>query len=194
MTNVVKYKAIVIGTSAGGLSALIKILSPLSRNFPIPIVIVQHRAKDNKSLLEQVLQQRCKIKIKQADEKEAILGGYVYIAPSDYHLLIESNQTFSLTSDEPHLFSRPSIDVLFQSASLVYRDKLVAIILSGSNSDGAEGIASVKKYGGLTIAQEPGEAEFEEMPKAAIKTKSITYIWTLCQIGDYLQEIDLQLR
>jgi two-component system chemotaxis response regulator CheB len=183
-----KYKAIVIGTSAGGLYALTKILSKLPSNFPLPIVIVQHRAKDQKDLLEEVLQSKCKIKIKQADEKEAIENGIVYLAPPDYHLLIEVDETFSLSADEPWLYSRPSIDILFESAAIVYREKLIAIILTGANSDGSRGIVAINNFGGLTIAQQPVEAEYPDMPKAAIETKKIKYIWTIAQIGDFLMK------
>src|SRR5205814_2345259 len=116
-----KHQIIVIGASAGGLHALIPLLEPLPADYPIPIIIIQHRAKDQKELLEEVLQQKCKITIKQADEKEKIKTGFVYIAPPGYHLLVEQDQTFSLSSDERALFSRPSIDILFETAAEVFR-------------------------------------------------------------------------
>jgi len=184
-----KYKTIVIGTSAGGLFALSVILEQLPPGYPVPIVVVQHRSKDQKSLLEEVLQLKCRISIKQADEKEKIEAGFVYIAPPDYHLLVESDQTFSLSSDEPVHFSRPSIDVLFETAALVFKDTLIGIILTGANDDGAAGIAAVRKYGGLTIAQNPGEAQFALMPEASIKTKAVQYIWPLAEIKDFLLKI-----
>lgn len=180
------YKAIVIGTSAGGMYALIKILSKLPVNFPLPIAIVQHRAKDQKNLLEEILQSKCKIKIKQADEKEAIENGIVYIAPPDYHLFIEADETFSLSADVPWLYSRPSIDILFESAAIVYKEKLIAILLTGASNDGSQGIVTVSNYGGLTIAQEPSEADFPDMPIAAIKTNKVHFIWTIGQINEYL--------
>ncbi|MEK7432251.1 MAG: chemotaxis protein CheB [Cyanobacteriota bacterium] len=179
-------KVIVIGTSAGGLSALSFILENLSENYPFPIIIVQHRSKDLKNLLEEILQNKCKIKIKQADEKEKIQSGFVYIAPPDYHLLIENDMTFSLSSDELVHFSRPSIDVLFESAAMVYKDKLIGIILTGANSDGAKGIKIINESGGLTIAQNPTEAEFPFMPNASIQTNNIKYIMTLTEITNYL--------
>src|SRR5207244_3342963 len=111
-------------------------------------MVVQHRARDQKYLLEEVLQSKCKIKIKQADEKENIQSGFVYIAPPDYHLLVEADKTFSLSSDEQVRYSRPSIDVLFETAAVVFKDTLVAIILTGANNDGSAGIVEVKKYGG----------------------------------------------
>lgn len=183
------YRAIVVGTSAGGLHALTFLLNQLPPDFPIPIVVVQHRSKDQRDLFEEVLQSKCKIKIKQAEEKEKIMGGYVYTAPPDYHLLVETDMTFSLSSDELVLYSRPSINVLFESAAIVYRDSLAGIILTGANNDGASGISMIKKYGGLTIAQSPAEAQFPVMPDASIKTKNIQHIWTLAEIKKFLLRI-----
>jgi two-component system chemotaxis response regulator CheB len=192
MTPVVakKYDAIVIGTSAGGLYALIALFQDLPVDYPVPIIVVQHRAKDQKDLLEEVLQSKTKIKVRQADEKESISPGFVYIAPADYHLLIEKDKTFSLSADEHVHYSRPSIDVLFESAALAYRDHLVGIILTGASRDGAEGIKWIKKCGGLIIAQHPGDADYPFMPKAAIATKQVEYIWTLSRIKKFLLEIN----
>ncbi|MEO6720632.1 MAG: chemotaxis protein CheB [Ferruginibacter sp.] len=184
-----KYKAIVIGTSAGGLVALTTILQALPVYYPVPILVVQHRSKDQRDLLEEVLQSKCAIQIKQADEKEKIEGGLVYIAPPDYHLLVESDETISLSADEPVGFSRPSIDVLFESAAIVFRDKLAGIILTGANSDGSKGIEMIAKFNGTTIAQNPSEAQFSVMPKSAIETKKIKYILTLKEIQEFLLQI-----
>lgn len=183
------YGAIVVGTSAGGLHALTAILQELPPDYPIPIIVVQHRSKDQRDLFEEVLQSKCKIKIKQADEKEKIISGYVYTAPPNYHLLVESDMTFSLSSDEPVLYSRPSINVLFESAAEVYRDQLAGIILTGANNDGAAGISMIKKYDGLTIAQSPEEAQFPLMPAASIGTKKIQHIWKLVEIQNFLLKI-----
>ncbi len=184
-----KYNAIAIGTSAGGLFALSGILDELPAGYPIPIMVVQHRSKDQKDLLEEVLQNKCKIRIKQADEKETIKGGFVYVAPPDYHLLVEADKTFSLSSDEAVRFSRPSIDVLFETAAIVYKDTLAGIILTGASSDGAAGITVIKEYGGLTIAQDPAEAQFPFMPESSIQTKAVQHIWTLSEIKKFLSEI-----
>jgi len=184
-----KYKAIAIGTSAGGLFALSNILEKLPAGYPVPMMVVQHRSKDKKDLLEEVLQSKCKIRIKQADEKEKIESGSVYIAPPDYHLLIEADETFSLSSDEPVRFSRPSIDVLFETAAMVFKDTLVGIILTGASNDGAAGMVVIEKYGGLTIAQDPAEAQFPFMPDASIKTKAVQHILGLSEIEKFLLEI-----
>ncbi|MDB5273586.1 MAG: cheB [Chitinophagaceae bacterium] len=183
------YEAIVIGTSAGGLIALASILKGIPHNYPLPIIVVQHRAKDPKDLLEEVLQSKCVIPIRQANEKESIQKGTVYIAPPDYHLLIENDRTFSLSSDELIQYSRPSIDVLFESAAAVYRNKLVGIILTGANHDGASGLALIKKLGGFTIVQDPLEATFPIMPEAAIQSTQTTHIWNLSAIQHFILHI-----
>ncbi|MEI9944316.1 MAG: chemotaxis protein CheB [Chitinophagaceae bacterium] len=183
-----KYKAIVVGTSAGGLYALTELLQGLPVNYPVPVIVVQHRSKDQRDLLEEVLQSKCVIKIKQADEKENINSGYVYIAPPDYHLLVEDDKTFSLSADEAVRYSRPSIDVLFQSAAMAFKNSLIGIILTGANSDGATGMMTIKKYGGLTIAQDPGEAQFPVMPRASIEN-GVDHTWTLKDIHQFLLKI-----
>lgn len=187
-----KYQAIAIGVSAGGLHALIFLFEQLPADYPIPIMVVQHRAKDRQELLEEVLQNKCKIAIKQADEKEKIKGGVVYIAPPGYHLLVEQDRTFSLSSDEHVSFSKPSIDVLFESAAEAFKQYLVGVILTGANDDGAAGIKIIKKYGGLTIAQQPLEAQYPFMPQAAINKGGVGYVWTLGEIQKYLSQLALQ--
>jgi two-component system, chemotaxis family, protein-glutamate methylesterase/glutaminase len=182
------FDAVVIGTSAGGLYALTSLFERLPVNFRLPVIVVQHRSKDERNLLEEVLSQKCKIRIIQANEKEAIKAGVVYIAPPDYHLLIERNQTFSLTSDQKVNYSRPSIDVLFETAAMVYKDRLLAIILTGANHDGAAGMKLVKAYGGRSIAQHPDTAQFPAMPKAAIDSGAIDLILDLKEISRFLTE------
>lgn len=186
MRNKTVYKAIVIGTSAGGLTALSSLLKVLPADYPFPIIIVQHRIKDQRCLLEEVLQYQCALTIKQADEKEAIKNGVVYIAPPDYHLLIEEDRTFSLSVDEHVLFSRPAIDVLFESAAIVFREQLVGILLTGASRDGAQGMSTIKEYGGKTIVQQPEEADFPFMPEAAIKTGMIDQVCTLLEMQHFL--------
>ena len=183
------YNAIVVGASAGGLSALSVVLEKLPESYPLPIIVVQHRSKNPKELLEDVLRDKCKIRVKQVDEKENIGGGTVYIAPPDYHLLVETDKTFSLSSDEYVRYSRPSINVLFETAAIAFGDELIGIILTGANNDGAAGISAIKKYGGLTIAQHPDEAQFASMPAASIKTNDVDHIWTLSEIQHFLLKI-----
>lgn len=183
------YEAIVIGVSAGGLTALTRILGVLPANYHVPIVVVQHRSRDERTLLEEILQTKCKINIRQAEEKEPILSGAVYFAPPDYHLLIEENKTFSLTYDQPENYSRPSIDVLFETAAIVFGSKLAGIILTGANADGSSGIKMISRNGGTTIAQDPATAEYPEMPQSAIKTGYIQKIMDLDAIGKFLLEL-----
>jgi len=183
------FDAIVIGASAGGLYVMTRLLQPLPPSFPLPVIVVQHRSKDERSLLEEVLQQKCAIRIKQADEKELIQKGTVYFAPPDYHLLIENDRSFALSFDAPVNYSRPSIDVLFESAADVYKERLLGIILTGANSDGALGIKRIGMQGGTTIGQSPETADYPEMPKAAINTGYVRHIMTPDEISRYLLEL-----
>lgn len=183
------YKAIAVGTSAGGLKALTTILGELPVNFPLPVMIVQHRSKEQRDLLEEVLQSKCSIRIKQADEKEKIEKAIIYIAPPDYHLLVEWDETFSLSADAPVRFSRPSIDVLFETAANVYKQQLIAIIMTGANNDGSEGIVAVNRKGGLTIAQDPADADYPFMPSAAIRTKAVKEVLSLEEIKSFLLKL-----
>lgn len=190
----VNYEAVVIGASAGGLQAFLTLLAGIPENYTLPIVIVQHRAKEEKYLLENVLQQKCRIKVKQADEKEQITAGFVYVAPPNYHLLVEHDKTFSLSSDKTVKYSRPSIDVLFETAAEVYKDGLVGIILTGSNSDGANGMKAIRRHNGLTIAQNPDEAQYPEMPAASIRTGAIKRILLLKEIHQFLIQLSKNRR
>jgi two-component system chemotaxis response regulator CheB len=181
-----KYSAVAVGVSAGGLGALSKLLGQLPSDFSLPIIVVQHRSKQEKALLEELLQSKCKIRVKQADEKEKIEGGTVYLAPPDYHLLIERDHSFSLSTEPPVMFSRPSVDVLFETAAEVFGPGLIAIVLTGANHDGAAGISQVRQHGGTTIAQDPRTAEFPRMPQAAIQTNCVDRILNLDEIADFL--------
>ena len=180
------YDAIVMGASAGGLYVLISILKQLPPDFSIPVIVVQHRSKDERSLLEEVLQPKCKVHIKQADEKEPIQGGFVYFAPPGYHLLVENDATFSLSCDAPVNYSRPSIDVLFETAADVFKQRLLGIILTGANKDGARGIRKISLLGGTTIAQQIDTADYPDMPQFAINTGCVQHIMTPDAIGLFL--------
>ena len=184
------FGAVVVGTSAGGLAALTTLLSGIPAQFSLPMLVVQHRSKQETDLLEMVLQKKCDVKIKQADEKELIRQGTVYIAPPDYHLLVENNHALSLSIDAAVNFSRPSIDVLFESASVVFKERLIAIVLTGANDDGADGIRSVAHRKGVTIAQNPREAVYDAMPKAAIETGAVQHILTLKEIQEFLIRVE----
>ncbi len=179
------YECIVIGVSAGGVETLTLLLPRLPEDFSIPVIVVQHVSKEQTGYVL-TLDKKCNIKVKEVSEKEKIEPGTAYLAPANYHLLIEENRTFVLDSDEKVNFSRPSIDVLFESAAEVYREKLVGIILTGSNSDGAQGIRMIKSLGGVTIAQNPESAKYKEMPQSGIDTGMVDHIMDLEQIYDFL--------
>jgi two-component system chemotaxis response regulator CheB len=178
------YEAIVMGVSSGGLTALKILFSGLPKDFSTPIIIVQHINPLSDSQWIKLLNDKSNLNIKEADEKESIEPGNVYIAPPNYHLLIEKNKTFSLTVDERVNFARPSIDVLFESAADAYKDKLIGVILTGSNNDGTQGIKCIKKYGGLVVIQDPETAESSFMPASAMAAVQPDYVLSLKGIVD----------
>lgn len=179
-------KAIVIGASAGGLQALSTLFSLLPIDLKVPLVIVQHMHWSENDGWISVFEPGCPLVVKEAEDKEEICAATVYFAPPDYHLLIERDGTFALSVDEKVNYSRPSVDVLFESAAHVYHSQLLAIVLTGANNDGAEGIRVVKKCGGTTIAQDPATAPFAAMPQAAIDTGAIDKVFSLEEIGEFI--------
>jgi two-component system chemotaxis response regulator CheB len=181
--------AIVIGGSAGALEALAVILPALPSSCDVPIVIVVHLPPAAPSLLPTVLQPRSALLVKEAEDKEPVLGRTIYVAPPNYHLLVERDRTFALSVDDLVHFSRPAIDVLFESASEAYGSKLAGVVLTGANADGAAGLAAIKKRGGLTIAQAPGSAVVPMMPEAAIDTGAVDHVLTPAGIAALLLEL-----
>jgi len=181
-----KYKAVVIGVSAGGLTALSVIFSGLPRNFPLPVMVTQHLHPDDDISLAEILRPKSLLRIVDAVDKMTIYPGTIYLAPPNYHLLIERNGILALSTDRKTNFSRPSIDVMFETAAYAYSDELIGMILTGANNDGAEGIRLIKDFGGLTIAQDPETAAFPVMPGYAIATGKIDKIFTLEEIGSFL--------
>jgi two-component system chemotaxis response regulator CheB len=184
-----QYEAIVIGVSSGGLKALKIIFSDLPSDFAVPVIVVQHIGPRSENGWIKLLNDSCDIPIKEADEKENVAAGNIYIAPSNYHLLIEKDKTFSLTIDERVNFARPSIDVLFESAADVYREKLIGIILTGANNDGTKGVQRIKECGGTVIIQDPVTAESSYMPSSAFAAIKPDYVSALDQIGVVLIKI-----
>ena len=183
------YKAVVIGVSTGGMNVLKNMLPSLPADYDFPVIVVQHISAHSSGSWIDILNNISPLIIKEADEKEKIEKGYVYIAPPNYHLLIEQDETFSLSIDEKVNYARPSIDVLFESASQVYRDKLIGVVLTGENSDGAIGLEKIKRLGGLAIVQDPETAEASAMPASAIASAVPDYILPLKEIINLL--IDL---
>lgn len=181
--------AVVIGASAGALEALSSMLPLLPPDFPLPILIVVHIPPDKRSVLAELFEAKCQIEVVEVEDKEPIKPGTVYFSPPDYHLLVEGEDRLALSSEEPVLFSRPSIDVLFESASDVWGERLISIILTGANSDGAKGVKAVSAAGGTVIVQDPGEASASAMPEAAIAAAPAAIVMRLNEIAVYLRRI-----
>lgn len=181
--------AIVIGASAGAVEALSALLPPLRRDFPLPIIIVVHLPPDRRSAMAELFRAKCALDVCEAEDKDAIMAGIVYFAPPDYHLLVEADRTFSLSCDAPVLFSRPSIDVLFESAADAYGPRLLGIVLTGANGDGARGLKAIIDAGSQGIVQTPSSAFASAMPEAALRMNPAAKSMTLQAIASYLAEI-----
>ncbi|MBF0458141.1 MAG: chemotaxis protein CheB [Nitrospirae bacterium] len=184
-----RYEAVVIGASAGGLDALKTLLTHLPNDFSLPIAVVLHLHRNTKGELINVLQKGTRLNVNYAQDKKRIQKGYLYIAPPDYHLLIEDDKTLSLSVDEPVNYSRPSIDVLFESASDAFREHVIGIILTGANRDGSMGLKRIKERGGTAIVENPQSAEYSEMPLAAIAETQSDYILDVDEIARKIYEL-----
>jgi two-component system chemotaxis response regulator CheB len=182
-------EAVVIGASAGALEVLSNLLPALPSDYRLPILIVVHLPPDKTSLLAELLRVRCAIRVREAEDKEPIEPGVVYFAPPDYHLLVEEDKRLSLSDDEPVLFSRPSIDVLFESAADAYGGGLIGVVLTGANSDGANGLKAVVEAGGVAVVQSPGSAYAVAMPEAAIAACPAARVLPVNEIAAYLREV-----
>ncbi len=179
-------KAVVIGASAGGIEALCSILSELDPACHVPILIVLHLPQSRDTRLVELLQTRTKIPICEIDDKQPLEGGNIYLAPPDYHVLVEDEQSLALSNDSPVNYSRPSIDVLFESAADVFGHRLIGVILTGANRDGADGLARIVKLGGIGIVQTPDRANCRTMPDAAIAAAEAAIVMDLGDIPTYL--------
>jgi two-component system chemotaxis response regulator CheB len=182
-------EAVVIGASAGALEALSSLLPSLPSDYCLPILIVVHLPADKTSVLAELLRARCAIRVREAEDKEPIEPGVAYFAPPDYHLLVEQDRRLSLSDDEPVLFSRPSIDVLFESAADAYGGGLIGVVLTGANSDGAKGLKAVVDAGGAAIVQSPGSAYAVAMPQAAIAICPDALVLPVTEIAAYLRKV-----
>lgn len=178
----------VVGTSWGGLSALRELVGGLRQDFALPVVIVQHRHRQSDHLLSSLLQDRTPLRVCEVEDKAPITGGTVFIAPADYHLLVEPGY-FSLSTDEPVAFSRPSIDVTFVSAADTYGSGTVGVVLTGANTDGARGLQRISERGGLAFVQEPVTAESPVMPSAALRCVPTARSLTIAQIAAELDHL-----
>jgi len=183
------FRAVVIGASAGGLNALAALLSDLPQDFPLPVLVVQHLLPGSGGYLAESLSQKCAMAVKEAEEKEKLRPGCVYLAPPDYHLLVERDEALSLSIDEKVHYSRPSIDVLFESAAYAWSSKVIGVILTGASADGAKGLALIKARGGMAIVQDPATAEQPIMPQAAIDAVDVDYVLGLAEMGEMLVKL-----
>ena len=186
-------KLVVVGCSMGGLSAMYVILGQLAADFPLPIIVVQHRGTDVESQLAAHLQRRCPLPVSEAEDKEQIQSGHVYLAPPDYHLLVDSG-TLALSTEARVLFARPSIDVLFESAADSYREGVLGVVLTGASADGARGATRIRARGGRVLAQDPATAESPVMPRAVIAAGAADHVLPLDQIGAFLNAVTVGYR
>lgn len=181
-----RIEAIVIGASAGGVEALGLILPALPAKFGPSLLIVLHLPRERPSLLVEIYEKRCALPIREADDKEPIEPGTVYFAPPDYHMLVERNRQIALSTDEPVHFSRPSVDVLFESAADAYADRLLGVILTGANEDGAAGLHAIHRAGGVTVVQRPDSAKVPLMVVSALQRNPADFVLSLPQIAELL--------
>ncbi|HJQ70508.1 MAG TPA: chemotaxis protein CheB [Blastocatellia bacterium] len=182
----VAFEIVAIASSAGGLSALTRVLSALPQDFPTPIAVVQHLDPRHRSLMAKILSGRTKLRVKEAEDEELLQPGTAYIAPPDNHLLVNPDSSVSLTHSELVHFVRPSADLLFESVAASYKERSIAVVLTGSGSDGSLGVRAVKKMGGTVIAQDEATSEFFGMPSAAIQTGIVDFILPLEEIAPAL--------
>ncbi|HET9424180.1 MAG TPA: chemotaxis protein CheB [Gemmatimonadaceae bacterium] len=182
------YEIAVVGTSWGGLAALRELVAALPAELKMPVVLIQHRHRMSDGALSGLLQDRTKLRVCEVEDKTPIEGGSVYIAPADYHLLIEPGY-FTLSVEEPIRYSRPSIDLTFSSAADVFGAKTIGAVLTGANADGSEGLRRIAERGGLALVQEPATAESPTMPSAALKAVPSARVLTIREIGKLIGEM-----
>jgi len=183
------YKVIVIGGSTGSLDVLLRVLPALQPTLSFAIIIVLHRKNSGDSTLESLLASKTVIPVKEVDDKDPLQANTIYVAPADYHLLIEKDYTFSLDDSEKVNYSRPALDVTFESAADIFGSAVVGILLSGANADGTKGLAAIKKAGGITVVQNPETAQAAFMPQQAILNATIDYILDIPELIRFLNSI-----
>lgn len=185
------YQIIVIGASAGGLEAFTTILNFISKKFPLPIVIVQHMMDQSDGYLPLHLSRSCNIHALEVEDKQKLEPGCIYTSPSGYHILAENKNTLALSTDVRVNYSRPSIDLLFESAARVFRSGVVGILLTGANDDGANGLKKIHDNGGFCIVQDPKTASASYMPESAIRATQVDLVLSLEDIGKWLQQLEV---
>jgi two-component system, chemotaxis family, protein-glutamate methylesterase/glutaminase len=184
-----RYQAIVIGGSSGGFQALQTLLGLLPRDYSLPVMVVLHRSPTTDHSLADLLSHVCPLTVKEAEEKEVMAEGFVYIAPANYHLLVERDHSLSLSIEDRVWYSRPAIDVLFETAADAFGTRLVGVLLTGANQDGTAGLRRIRQRGGLTLAQDPTEAHMPAMPESAIRAGVVDRVLPLTMVGALLASL-----
>jgi two-component system, chemotaxis family, protein-glutamate methylesterase/glutaminase len=184
-----RIEGVAIGASAGGVQALSELLPALRLESRLAVFVVLHLPRDRPSLLADVFSRKCALAVEEAQDKQPVVPGTVYFAPPNYHLLVDAGPQLALSADDQVNHSRPSIDVLFESAADVYRERLLGIILTGANEDGAAGLAAVHDAGGITVVQEPQSAQFALMVQSALERRAPDLVLPLPQIARLLREV-----
>jgi len=183
------YKAVIIGGSAGSFQVVVKILHSLPKDFPIPVILCLHRLKHVRSGFVEALSIKSNIPVEEPFDKDQLKPGRAYLAPANYHLYIEIPNRVALSTEEAVNHSRPSIDLAFITAANAYRNKLIGIILSGANKDGAYGMKKIHEQGGITIVQDPNECEVKAMTQAALQATKVDYIFKTEEIINFLLKL-----
>ncbi|WP_054693253.1 chemotaxis protein CheB [Geotalea toluenoxydans] len=184
-----RFRVVVMGVSTGGVQALKRVLGGLAADFPLPILIVQHMSPASGDGLAKLLDQLCLLRIKEADEEEVMQGGCAYLAPPNYHLLVESNGSLSLSAEKPVNFARPSVDVLFESAAAAFGPAVIGIILTGAGYDGGRGLLRIKEQGGMAIVQDPADADASSMPEHALSLVTADHVARLTELPGLLTRL-----
>ena len=189
MTAEARAEAVVIGASAGAVDALSAILPALPAGYPLPVVVVVHVPPDKKSVMAELFRNKCRVDVREAEDKEPLAPGTVYFAPPDYHLLVEPDRRLSLSSEEPVHYSRPAIDVLFETAADAFGPAAVGVLLTGASADGARGLRAICAVGGAAVVQHPDEAAVPTMPRAGIAACPQAAVMNLEQIAAHLRDL-----
>lgn len=188
------YKAVVVGGSAGSFQGVVKILSQLPKGFPLPIIMCLHRLKHVRNGFVEALSLKSIGQVTEPNDKENIKKGGIYLAPANYHMSVELGNYFALSTEEMINNSRPAIDITLGTSAFVFKERLIGILLSGANRDGALGMKQIKDKGGITIVQDPAECMIDTMPKAAQAVTKIDHVMRLDQIVEFFKELDKQYR
>jgi len=185
------FDVVAMAASAGGLEAIRTVLRSLPKDFPCPVVVVQHLDPRHESLMSSILSRGAPLKCKDAEQGERLLPGVLYMAPANHHLLINPDMTVCLTQSELVHFLRPSADLLFESVAATFKERAIAVVLSGTGSDGSMGVRAIKKMGGVVIAQDKAGCSFFGMPGSAIETGCVDFVSSLSSIGELLVKLIL---